>query len=131
MIGLDTNVLVRYLVQDDPVQAGKAARLIEQAADHGDRLFVSCIVLCELVWVLSGCYGATKPELVEVLGKILDTAQFEIEHKDCARAALTDFRTHRADYADCLAGRIGRALGCRSTCSFDKGAGALPTFTPL
>ena len=131
MIGLDTNVLVRYLVQDDPAQAGKAARLIEQAADRGDRLFVSCIVLCELVWVLSGCYGATKAELVEVLGKILDTTQFEIEHKDCARAALADFRTHRADYADCLIGRIGQALGCRSTHSFDKGAAPLPTFSPV
>ena len=132
MNGLDTNVLVRYLVQDDPVQAEQATQLLERAAACGDKLFLSCIVLCELVWVLEDCYDATRQELVEILEKTLQTRQIEIEHKACARAALADFRAHRkADFSDCLVGRVNQALGCRSTYSFDKGPKNLPTFSSL
>lgn len=131
MNGLDTNVLVRYLVQDDPAQSKRSAALIEQAATAGDKLFLSCIVLCEFVWVLEDCYGATRQELREIIEKILATTQFEIEHKDCARAALADFRVHRADFSDCLVGRVNQTLGCRSTYSFDKGTKNLSTFSSL
>lgn len=130
MNGLDTNVLVRYLVQDDPAQSQRAAKLIEGAAEAGDRLLLSCIVLCELVWVLEDCYDATRKELLEVLERILATTQFEIEHKDCTRAALEDFRAHRADFSDCLVGRVNRALGCQTTFSFDKATRSITTFSP-
>lgn len=102
MNGLDTNVLVHYLVQDDPVQSQRSAELIEEAAATGDKRFLSCMVLYELVWVLEDCYDTTKTGIGEVLDKIFATAQFEIEHKACARAALEDCRAHRADFSDCL-----------------------------
>ena len=131
MNGLDTNVLVRYLVEDDPVQSRRSAELIEEAAAAGDKLFLSCIVLCELVWVLEDCYGAAKTEVLEVLDKILATAQFEVEHKACARSALEDSRAERAGFSDCLVGRVNRALGCQTTFSFDKAAKTLTTFSLL
>lgn len=129
MRGLDTNVLVRYVVQDDPVQSRRSGRLIEETAADGESLFLSCIVMCELVWVLESCYEATKNEIEEIIEKILLTGQFEVEHKSSVRAALEDFRAHKADFSDCLMGRVNRARGCHTTCSFDKAALGLPTFS--
>ena len=130
MIGLDTNVVVRYLVQDDPTQSRKATALIEGAIARGDRLYLCSVVLCELVWVLEAAYGIRKSEVAETLEKILLAAQFEIEHRDCARAALLDFRRSRADFSDCLLGRIHEAAGCESTTTFDRAARGLTTFSP-
>jgi len=73
MTGLDTNVLVRYLTQDDPAQARKALRAIEDAASKGEDLFVANIVVCELVWVLETSYGYGRAEIIPVLEKILRT----------------------------------------------------------
>lgn len=129
MKGLDTHVLVRYLVQDEPTQSQRASNLIETAASAGDQLHVASIVLCELVWVLESAYGAKKAELLDVLDKILAIRQFEVEHRQCARAALEDYRTGKADFSDGLIGRINRAAGCESTFSFDRTTGALETFT--
>lgn len=129
MKGFDTNVLVRYLVQDEPAQSQRATDLVETAVRHGEQLHIASIVLCELVWVLESAYGVEKDELVPVLDKLLATRQFEIEHRHCARAALEDYRTGKADFSDGLIGRINRAAGCESTFSFDRVAGALETFT--
>ncbi len=74
MIGLDTNVVVRYLTQDDPVQAARATEAIEDAADRDDRLFLSGAVLCELVWVLESAYGYERAEVTEVVERVLRTA---------------------------------------------------------
>jgi len=129
--GLDTNVLVRYLVQDDPAQSQRASHLIESAAGEGEQLYIASVIMCELVWVLESSYGVKKAELLAVLDKLLATRQFEIEHRHCARAALEDYRAGQADFSDGLIGRINRAAGCESTFSFDRTAGALETFTLL
>ena len=74
MTGLDTNVLVRYLTQDEPRQSRRANALVAEAAAGGDRLFVSAVVLCELVWVLRGAYSLEKAAVVSALERILSTA---------------------------------------------------------
>ena len=128
MIGLDTNVLVRYLVQDDPAQARKASALIDRAAARDSAMFINHVVMCELAWVLGRGYGYAKPDLAEVIEKILLGRQFEIERKDLVWAALTDFKASRADFADCLIGVTNVIAACESTFTFDRSAASLRTF---
>jgi predicted nucleic-acid-binding protein len=127
MTGLDTNVLVRYLVRDDPIQASRARREIER----GERFLVDGIVLCELVWVLESGYGFSRADIAGVLERILATAQFEIESKDLAFTALDDFRRSGADFSDCLIGRRNRAAGAAETLTFDRSLRGLAAFRVL
>ncbi len=127
MIGLDTNVLLRYVLRDDPVQAARADREIER----GDRFLIDGIVLCELVWVLESGYGFERSEIAAALDRILATAQFEIEGKEVAQAALGDFRKSRADFSDCLIGRRNRASGAAETVTFDRSLKGLAGFRLL
>lgn len=119
MKGLDTNVVVRYLTQDDPAQSRVANDLIDRTATRRDQLAISAIVLSELVWVLRGAYRLGKAEVVDALEKLLDVAQFSIEDKDAARLALGDYRKGRGDFSDYLIGRRNRKLGCEATVTFD------------
>lgn len=127
MIGLDTNVLVRYLLRDDPVQAARAERELER----NERFLIDSIVLCELVWVLETGYGFSRTEIAAALERILATAQFEIESKDLALAALDDFRRSAADFSDCLIGRRNRAAGAPETVTFDRNLKGLEGFRLL
>lgn len=127
MIGLDTNVLVRYLLRDDPVQAARAERELER----NERFLIDSIVLCELVWVLETGYGSSRTEIAAALERILGTAQFEIESKDLALAALDDFRRSAADFSDCLIGRRNRAAGVPETVTFDRNLKGLEGFRLL
>jgi predicted nucleic-acid-binding protein len=125
--GLDTNVLLRYLLRDEPTQAARAARELER----GERFLIGTVVLCELVWVLETGYGLARGEIADVLDRILATAQFEIEGKDLALAALGDFRASTADFSDCLLGRRNRAAGATETVTFDRGLRGLEGFRLL
>ncbi len=120
MIGLDTNVLVRYLTQDDLPQAKRANALVAEAVADRTRLFISCVAMCELVWVLRGAYALDKPTIVLALERILATAQFEIDQKDVVREALEDYRGGGGDFADYVIGRRGREAGCERTATFDR-----------
>lgn len=120
MIGLDTNVLVRYLTQDDPAQARRAGALVAGAVAKGERCFLAVVVLCELVWVLRGAYGLDKPAVVAVLDRMLSTVQFEIEQKDVVRRALEDYRSGRGDFADYMIGQRNLDAGCSETATFDR-----------
>ena len=128
MIGLDTNVLVRYLVQDDPAQANKASALIDRAAAQDSAMFINHVVICELAWVLGRGYGYARADLAELIEKILLGRQFEIEKKDLVWAALSDFKASRADFADCLIGVTNVLAGCESTLTFDRSAASLRAF---
>jgi predicted nucleic-acid-binding protein len=125
--GIDTNVVLRYLLRNEPAQAARAARELER----DERFLISSVVLCELVWVLEAGYGFTRAEIGVTLEKILATAQFEIEGKDLARAALDDFRGSTADFSDCLVGRRNRAAGAAETVTFDKSLRGLEGFRLL
>jgi len=131
MIGLDTNVLVRYVTQDDPEQAAQATRLIETSCTATTPGRVAHIVLCELVWVLRRAYGYSKPQVVEVLDQILVTAELAIENEGVAFQALDAYREGSADFSDYLLVLSNRAAGCETTYSFDMrlcthGAARLP-----
>jgi predicted nucleic-acid-binding protein len=131
MIGLDTNVLVRYLTQDNPAQFAKAAAFIDAASEREERFLVNTPVLCELVWVLTAVYDYSREEIAEALEQIFTTAQFEIERLDEARQALGDFRSSKADFSDALIGRINRSLGAKHTVTFDRDLKAVETFRLL
>jgi predicted nucleic-acid-binding protein len=131
MIGLDTNILVRYLTQDDSAQFAKAAAFIDAASERDEQFLVNAPVLCELVWVLATVYDYSREEIAQALEQIFTTAQFEIERLDEARQALGDFRSSKADFSDALIGRINRSLGAKHTVTFDRDLKAVETFRLL
>ena len=121
MKGLDTNVLARYLLADEPEQTRAAQGLIEGAEARGEVLYLCTIVLCELVWVLrSAPYHLDRPAIASVLETLLDTGTFEIQDRELARRALADFREGRADFSDYLLGWVHRKAGCEETVTFDR-----------
>jgi predicted nucleic-acid-binding protein len=120
MIGLDTNVLVRYLTLDDAAQARRASALITESTSGGARCYLSPVVLCELTWVLREAYDRTKPDLLSTLDLLLSTRQFEIGDKDLVRDAVEAYRAGRADFADYLIGAMSRRDGCAETVTFDR-----------
>jgi len=120
VIGLDTNVLVRYLVQDDAAQARAASHLIETRCTNEDPGFVSLLVLAELVWVLDRGYGYTRSQVAGALNGILTAAELKVEQPDLARNALIDYGNGPADFAGYLIGHVNAACGCGTTATFDK-----------
>jgi predicted nucleic-acid-binding protein len=131
MKGLDTNVLVRYLTQDDPKQAAIATREIEGAADSGEKMLIQPVVLCELVWVLESAYDFAKSDILTVLERVLRTAQFEIGDKDTVWQALADYRSGKGDFSDYYLGRANRRGGAETTLSFDTALKGSPHFQIL
>ncbi|WP_455824397.1 PIN domain-containing protein [Pseudomonas graminis] len=121
MIGLDTNVLVRYVTQDDPVQSPKANELIESLTAFAPG-FVSLVSVVELVWVLQSCYQSAKSDVVSVLETLLRTRELTVEHAEIVWQALRRFSANKADFADCLIERCAHAAGCEYTATFDHNA---------
>ena len=118
MIGLDTNILVRYVTQDDLEQWHLAAALIEA---EGQLCFLSNIVLCELVWVLRGKpYQFTRPQISEVLETMLATPVMEFENRSAVYQALQRMKLGKADFSDYLIGAIAHQAQCSTTYSFDR-----------
>lgn len=125
MKGLDTNVLVRYLAQDDPAQAARATRLIETELSAVDPGFISVVVLVELCWVLKRLYAATPQELVDTVADLLAGAQFHVDQRDAVQATVRHFREHassKADLPDVLIAQLARLQGCEQTLTFDRKA---------
>jgi predicted nucleic-acid-binding protein len=122
VIGLDTNVLVRYLAQDDRRQAAKALQLIEKECSEERPGFIAAIALAELVWVLESCYGSSKSEVGSVLQRILRARQLVVQDAETVWKAVRLFEMSKADFADCLIACIGARHECEYTATFDKGA---------
>jgi predicted nucleic-acid-binding protein len=122
MIGLDTNVLVRYIVQDDAVQSPRATRFIEKECSAAHPGYVGLVTLAELVWVSESCYDATRVEIAGLLRRILGTKQLRVQEAETVWKALRLFETGKADFADFLVENIARGAGCTSTVTFDKTA---------
>lgn len=121
MIGLDTNVLVRYIAQDDAIQSPKATQLIEgfTAEEPG---YISLVSVIELVWVMMGCYTSTKNEICDVLESLLRTKEIVVADADTVWMALRTYRAGKADFADCVIERAGNDAGCSQTVTFDRNA---------
>ena len=121
MIGLDTNVLVRYIMQDDAKQSPKATRLIESLTTDAPG-FVSLVSIVELGWVLSSAYGLTRQQVTQALELLLRTKEVVIDHADQVLKALRVFKASSVDFADCLIERSAASAGCDRTMTFDVGA---------
>lgn len=128
MKGLDTNILVRYLVRDEPNQTALANRFIETKCTAEAPGFISHIVLCELVWVLTSGYGYRLYDSLKALEQMLRVSQLRIESPQIVWQALTDTRKGRADFSDYLLARANSAHGCEYTATFDKKAGGHEMF---
>jgi predicted nucleic-acid-binding protein len=121
MIGLDTNIVVRYLTRDDPAQAAKAMRLMNSLSPE-ERGFLSLVVIVELVWVLQDRYRFPKDEIVSTLDTLLRSKELMVERADVVWKAVQKFRISRSDFADCLIQRSAQAAGCEHTITFDQDA---------
>lgn len=126
MIGIDTNVLVRYLVRDDEPQFEIARKLIHDAIAVNQPVLVSLLVLLETEWVLRSCYRLAKAEIAAVFVNLLETREAVFEDEQVLEEALHSWKDANADFADCLIVARGRRLGCRSVATFDAKAGRLP-----
>ena len=122
MIGLDTNVLVRYLTQDDPKQAALANHLIDETLTAEQPGFVSTVALVELVWVLEGGYQCDRSRVTEVLERLLRSKTIVVEQAEVAWQSARIFASTKADFADCVIARTGHANACDRTLTFDRAA---------
>jgi predicted nucleic-acid-binding protein len=131
MTGLDTNVLIRYLTQDDAAQARIATTTIEGASSRNERLRLAAVTLCELVWVLESSYEMPRADVADALDQMLRAAEIEIEHRDHVRRAAVVYRETSVDFADALVGSVNQGAGCDLTLTFDKGLRRLSSFKVL
>ncbi len=124
MIGLDTNVLVRYITQDHPAQSAAAVRIMDSlsAVLPG---FLPLVVITEVVWVLQFSYGFKRNEIGQIVERLLRSKELVLERAEIVSQALRKFRASRANFADCLIERCGHAAECQYVLTFDKDAAAM------
>ncbi len=120
MIALDTNVLVRFLVEDDKAQAAAATALVRRAIDAGEALFVADVVLCEVVWVLEFSYKVPRAEVVAVLGQLLHARHLSFISSDLLTRAHASFSSGKGDFADYVIREHAMAAGCDQIATFDR-----------
>lgn len=131
MIGLDTNVVVRYLAQDDARQSAVATRFIETSLSPQTPGFIAAVTLCEIAWVLADAYGADRERIREVIEKLLTTKQLVVEDADLVWKAMRTWEGASAGFSDALIGEIALARGSDRVVTFDKSAAKLETFELL
>ena len=122
MIGLDTNVLVRYLAQDDPDQAARATRIVEQELTEEPPGFIGLVVLVETVWVLQRLYRASAEEIRETATDLLGSRDIVVENRDVVTRALALSRQNSCGFADAIIAASAFNAGCDKVISFDRGA---------
>ena len=122
MAGLDTNVLVRFLVQDDARQGGAAARLIRSGVEAGGALFVPVTVVLELEWVLRASFGFDKPAILQALFGLMGSFELSFESEGAVELALGTYADGKADFADCLHAALATMAGAQPLWTFDKAA---------
>lgn len=121
MIGLDTNILVRFFAQDEPVQSLRATNLLASfSAD--DRGYITVVAVTELVWVMQGSYNKTKDETIVLLEKLLSTKELVLENAEVIWEAIRSYASSQADFPDCLIERSAHNANCKHTVTFDSKA---------
>jgi predicted nucleic-acid-binding protein len=128
MIGLDTNVLIRFLVRDDEEQFERACGLIRSEARREEFVCVSLLVLLETEWVLRSRYNLGKQEILGIFSELLSAGDLRFEDEPAIAQALFMWKDSSAQFADCLIGARHWALGSRATATFDQRALKLPGF---
>ena len=125
MLGIDTNVLIRFLVRDDEMQFEKARKLIRREVAAGHRVFVNQLVLMETEWVLRSRYTVPKNQIIEAISGLLNATDIQFEDEPSIEEALFIWKESAADFADYLIGAKNRRMGCRATATF---AGQAPGY---
>lgn len=120
MIALDTNVVVRFIVEDDPGQSERARDLLGSHDRDGEPCLVTDIVVCEIVWVLESCYLFPRVEIASTLRALLRARQLRFQSPDLVARALDRYRAGAGDVSDYLVDEVGRSLGCERTATFDS-----------
>jgi predicted nucleic-acid-binding protein len=131
MLGLDTNVLVRFLVRDNESQFQRAQRLLRHEVGANRKVLISLLVLLEAEWVLRSRYGLHKTQIMEAIAGLLDATETAFEDEPAIEEALHHWKKSNADFADCLVGAHYRRLGCRATATFDTRALKVPGFVAV
>jgi predicted nucleic-acid-binding protein len=128
MIGLDTNILVRYLVQGDPIQSPQATEILERRLSEREPGYVSVVAMTETVWVLQRTYRLGDPAVAAVIEGLLRTDAVVIQNEQEVFAAMIALKDGRGSFADALIGALDTKAGCLRTLTFDQGALRLPGF---
>jgi predicted nucleic-acid-binding protein len=122
LIGLDSNVVVRYLAQDDGRQSALATRLLERELSPDAPGFISLVTLAEIVWVITSVYSADRALIERAVEGLLSAQQLRVQDAESVWLALQDWRDSDADFSDALIARVALAAGCTHTCTFDRAA---------
>jgi predicted nucleic-acid-binding protein len=125
MAALDTNVLVRFLVQDDAAQLATARKLIRKCVSAGESLYVPITVALELEWVLRSSFGFGKADVIRTLSQLLASAELSFESESALELALADYRQTAADFSDCVHVALAGRAGERPLWTFDRAASKL------
>ncbi|MCH7930841.1 MAG: type II toxin-antitoxin system VapC family toxin [Proteobacteria bacterium] len=120
IVGVDTNVLLRLFLKDDPEQLAEVRAMVDRVAEAGGSLYVPQTVLCELAWVLSVKAGFARDRVAEAVRGLVETAMIEVEGRDAVCAALERHATTGAGFADCLIVENALAAGASSFATFDR-----------
>lgn len=131
MKALDTNVLVRFLVDDDRAQGRRARQLLEGAERTGERFHVCTAVLLETIWVLSAVYDLAREDVVDALESLVGLPVLEFESHESVLELVRRARDERTDLPDLLIGLSGAAAGCETTLTFEKGLARTALFEKL
>jgi predicted nucleic-acid-binding protein len=128
VIGIDTNVLVRYLAQDDKVQSPRATRIIEQLLTEDRPGFISLVTIAETAWVLDKIYDMSDLEIAGAIERILQADTLQVQNEQGVFKAMIALKTGVASFSDALIGAVGSWAGCSSTLTFDRKAARLKDF---
>jgi len=131
MIGLDSNILVRYLTQDDPIQSPKATAIIERRLTEENPGFVCIVAMAETVWVLDRAYGLAMHEIAAAIERMLQTDVLVVENEQEVFTAMIALKEGHGSFADALIVALGARVGCSRTLTFDRKALRLPGFEPV
>jgi len=130
MTGLDTNVLVRYLTQDDPIQSPKATEIIERHLTEQNPGFVSVVAMVETAWVLDRVYGLGAHDIAAAIERMLQADVLVLENEQEVFTAMVALKHGYGSFADALIAELGIRAGCASTLTFDHKALRLPGYRP-
>ena len=122
MIGLDTNVLLRYLVQDDPTQSPKASEVIERRLSKENPGFVSLVCVLEIVWILGSLYKRSRGQIADHVEMLLAADTLEVQNEQEVYQAVVALRNGSGTFQDALIGALGAWRGCSATVTFDQNA---------
>ncbi len=131
MIGLDTNVLVRYLAQDDVIQSARATQIIERQLTEDRPGFICLVTMVETVWVLARVYGLSSQDIAAVVERVLQADTVLVQNEQEVFTAMIALKTGAGEFPDALIGALGESAGCARTLTFDKKAKRLNQFKVL